>query len=211
MESCTWVMLLLIVTAYLSGAVPWGLIIVRHLKNIDVRSIGSGNIGATNVRRAAGTPAALLVLLLDMLKGALPVLALRLLGSSACSGQWQWAGALGTLAAIGGHMFPVYLMFKPSGKGVATALGCYLVLSPWAAFGAITVFGAIAAVTRKVSLGSLAGTVTLLPGVWVSTHDWVLTFSAALSTGLIILRHKDNIRRLLHGSEPSLKDRPNDR
>lgn len=207
MAPCTWLILLLIAAAYLSGAVPWGLIIVRRLKRADIRHLGSGNIGATNVRRVAGTPAALLVLLLDVSKGAFPILVVRWLASPACDIQWQWPGALAALAAIAGHMFSLYLMLRPSGKGVATALGCFLVLSPWAALIALIVFCAVAAVSRKVSLGSLSAAIALLPAMWISTHDWRLTAVALISTGLIYLRHRENIHRLLQGTEPSLKDR----
>jgi acyl phosphate:glycerol-3-phosphate acyltransferase len=205
MTPCTWLMLL-VIPAYLSGAVPWGLIIVRSLKKGDIRTIGSGNIGATNVRRAAGTPAALLVLLLDVLKGALPVLAVRLIVPG-CGFAWQWTATFAALAAIAGHMFPIYLNFRPSGKGVATALGCYLVLAPWAALSALAIFMLVAAVSRKSSLGSLAGTLALPPATWISTHDWILTTGALISMLLIIFRHKENIGRLLRGSEPSLNDR----
>ena len=206
MNSCTWLILLVTIMASLSGSVPWGLIIVRHLKKIDVRTVGSGNIGATNVRRAAGTSAAVAVLLLDILKGALPVLVACWLAVPLCGLQGQWAGALASLAAVSGHMFPVFLMFRPSGKGVATALGCFLILSPLAASSALVVYGVIVAITQKSSLGSLAGCIVLVPAVWISTHNGILTLGALIIAGLIILRHQENIKRLLQGNEPSLKD-----
>jgi acyl phosphate:glycerol-3-phosphate acyltransferase len=205
LNPCAW-LTLLVVPAYLAGAIPWGLIIVRYLKHIDIRTIGSGNIGATNVSRAAGTPAALLTLLLDALKGAVPVLALRLVASE-CDFAWQWVAAAGTVAAITGHMFPIYLRFRPSGKGVSTAFGCFLVLAPWAALSALATFILVAGFSRKSSLGSLTGTLALLPAIWISTHDGVLMVGALISMGLIFLRHAENIRRLLRGKESSLNDR----
>jgi glycerol-3-phosphate acyltransferase PlsY len=196
-----------IAAAYLLGAVPWGLILVRGIYKIDVRTIGSGNIGATNVRRAAGNCAAILVLLLDAAKGAVPVWVVR--GFDHHFGfPWQWLAIAVALAAIIGHVYPIYLGFKPSGKGVATALGGYLALSPWAALVALGIFVATAAATRKASVGSLVASISLLPAIWIESRDGVLFAGVALSVILIFWRHRENIERLSKGKEPSLSDRP---
>ena len=118
--------------AYLIGAIPFGLIVVRWLAHTDIRTLGSGNIGATNAARAAGIKVALMVLLCDCLKGLLPIIAARYLIAANSTPYGHLILALMALSAVIGHMFPLYLSFRPSGKGVATAIGGFLALTPLA-------------------------------------------------------------------------------
>jgi glycerol-3-phosphate acyltransferase PlsY len=196
---------ILIISAVLLGSIPFGLLFVRWIARRDIRTVGSGNIGATNVRRVAGTPLALVVLICDVLKGALPVIAAGWLTDH--YGYGTWVAAVAALAAVLGHMFPAYLKFKPSGKGVATALGAFAIISPTAVSAGLGIFILLAAITRRTSVGSLAGVATLTPAVWLTTHQPAFTLAAAVTTVLIFLRHKDNIRRLLQGREPTLDEK----
>jgi acyl phosphate:glycerol-3-phosphate acyltransferase len=189
--------------AYLLGSVPWGLILTRMFTTVDIRRQGSGNIGANNVRRVAGTPLGLLTLAGDLLKGAAPVyLALRLSGLDPI----LKAGFVSVvaLAAFVGHLFPLYLKLKGGGKGVATAAGCFLVISPVSILAALVVFLLIVCWSRRVSAGSLSAAVALPVAVWWSLRSPVYSGCALLMAVLIVLRHKDNIRRLIIGSEPAI-------
>jgi acyl phosphate:glycerol-3-phosphate acyltransferase len=181
--------------AYLLGSIPFGLILVRVVKGEDVRRIGSGNIGATNVARALGKGWAIAVLLGDAAKGFAPVWLARRLGFSALP------IAIAGLSAIIGHMFTVFLRGR-GGKGVATSLGVALALSPTAALLGFGVYIVVFAATRLSSLGSLLG-------VWTFSLFFVLHHAPAaplvgLAIGgaaLVTLRHRQNIARLLHGQE----------
>lgn len=189
--------------AYLLGSVPWGLVLTRMFTTVDIRRQGSGNIGANNVRRVAGTPLGLLTLAGDLLKGAAPVyLALRLSGLDPI----LKAGFVSVvaLAAFVGHLFPLYLKLKGGGKGVATAAGCFLVISPVSILAALVVFLLIVCWSRRVSAGSLSAAVALPVAVWWSLRSPVYSGCALLMAVLIVLRHKDNIRRLIIGSEPAI-------
>ena len=186
--------------AYLLGSVPFGLIIVRVVAKTDIRRIGSGNIGATNVRRVAGTRWAVVVLICDVLKGLLPTLAASHLNPS----TWQWLPALTALAAVCGHMYPLYLKLKPSGKGVATMLGAWLVLAPWACLVAVLIFLWVVRQGRRISAGSLSGALLLSPATWFTTHDPILTLTALIIMILILVRHEENLSRLANGKEPLL-------
>jgi glycerol-3-phosphate acyltransferase PlsY len=184
-----------VVAGYLLGSVPFGVLVARRMAGLDVRQVGSGNIGATNVARAAGKGAGVLTLLLDAAKGALPVFAARWLGLAPA-----WVAAVG-LAAFLGHLFPVWLRFR-GGKGVATALGLLLALEPWAALAGLAGFAAMLALTRMVSVGSMVGavlgaaTVLAVEGVR-SPYAWA---SAAMA-GAILVRHRGNLARLARGEE----------
>ncbi len=193
--------IILPVAAYLIGAIPFGLVIVRCVAKQDIRLVGSGNIGTTNVRRAAGTGWAITTLACDVLKGAMPTLAAVYLQGSTASNM---LASIVALAAISGHIFPIYLKFKPSGKGVATALGCFSILAPIACI--LTLLGFISAVyfSRRVSVGSLIGMAILPPAIWFCSQDPILTGAGIVTMALIIARHKDNIQRLACGKEPPL-------
>ena len=179
--------------AYLAGSFPFGLFICLSARGIDPRKAGSGNIGATNVARLCGTRLGVLTLLLDALKGYAPVaIAWRM------SDSGEFAG-LTALAAICGHMFPVFLYYK-GGKGVATTIGAFLALSPWAiVVSGLLCAGAIAT-SGFVSVGSLLLAASLPFTVWVAAGFSLVPVSLAVA-GLIIWKHKDNIRRLRAGEE----------
>jgi acyl phosphate:glycerol-3-phosphate acyltransferase len=193
--------ILLPIASYLIGAIPFGLLIGR-LAGIDVRASGSGNIGATNVTRLAGKKFGVLTLLLDILKGFLPIyIASALLPQG--SGR-EFLLLLCGVCAVVGHMFPVYLRFK-GGKGVATGVGVLLFLSPVAVAITVAVFVATVALTGFVSAGSLLG--AGLSPLWL----WLLGESTgAIAAGVIIalliwIKHHENIGRLVRGEEKTWK------
>lgn len=190
---------LLIAAGYLCGSVPFGVLVTRSIRGVDVRSQGSGNIGATNVARVAGKKLGVLVLLLDALKGTLPVLAsLWLLPADP-----RVHVAVGAAAFLG-HVFPVWLRFK-GGKGVATALGVFIVLMPWAALAGFAVFATLFALFRVSSVGSLAGGLTAVGVAFVLYTRGALPLEyALLAAGLLLMMiftHRGNIERLLKRTE----------
>jgi glycerol-3-phosphate acyltransferase PlsY len=193
--------LLLIVAAYLLGSLPFGLIFARLFGKTDVRQAGSGNIGATNVARVAGPLAGILTLLFDTGKGAFAVwLAGRFTVHSAAFLM------LAGLAALLGHCFPIWLHFR-GGKGVATALGIFLALSPFAALSALAVFILVVAVWRYVSLGSVAAAAAmplLMYFLWAPplAPPLAVTFGTLFATALVVFKHRGNLQRLLDGTEP---------
>ena len=189
------------VFAYLLGSMPWGIILTRLFTSIDIRHKGSGNIGATNVFRIAGPTLGVLTLVGDMLKGAIPVwLALVL---AATNGVWgEIYISLVALSAFSGHLYPVYMKFEKGGKGVATAAGCFAVISPMAFVVLILVFIMSLCCLNRVAVASLL-TATVLPvTVWKTTGSKILTGCAVVTAILIYFRHIDNIKRLLNGTEP---------
>jgi glycerol-3-phosphate acyltransferase PlsY len=190
----TW---LLLAGAYLSGSIPFGVIIAR-MRNVDVRKVGSGNIGATNVTRAVGKKLGAVVLVLDAAKGALPVLATAFLCRAGVVPPLA-PPAVG-LAAVAGHCFPVWLRFH-GGKGVATALGVFLVLDLVSAAVAVVVFALSFALTRAASVGSLAAAVAFVAALGLRGYPLGELLLAAEIAAIIFWRHKDNIQRLRHGTE----------
>lgn len=188
-------LLIVLLVAYLIGAIPCGVLLTRFFGAGDIRAAGSGNIGATNVYRVAGKKLGLLTLFGDALKGALPVAVAKFALLLP-----EWGIAAVAVAAFLGHCYPVYLGFK-GGKGVATALGIYLILSPWAVLIAFVLFAGILYATRYVSLGSIAAA-TLLPFLvlLINRSNELLAASLLISI-LVILRHSANIRRLLDKTE----------
>ncbi|MBI4776912.1 MAG: glycerol-3-phosphate 1-O-acyltransferase PlsY [Deltaproteobacteria bacterium] len=189
----------MIVGSYLIGSIPTGVIIARLFARVDIQTQGSRNIGATNVTRVVGKKAGLLTLLGDVAKGALPVWAMTaVVGADQAASQW-WIAAVGA-AAFTGHLFPLYLLGR-GGKGVATALGVYLAAAPFVLAGCLAVFLAGAVTTRYVSMGSILGAVSLpILALWkygAGPFFWMSCF-ICLS---IILKHHENIRRILKGEE----------
>ncbi len=182
-----------ILAAYLIGSIPVGIILAK-MKGADPRKVGSGNIGATNVMRAAGKKLGILTLAGDVLKGLIPVLA------AVCYAQPHVLIAAAGLAAFLGHLFPLYLKFK-GGKGVATALGVYLVLSPLAILINIVVFVLVLLKWRYVSLGSLTGTALVPLTLALLKAPAQYVYLSLIVGVLIFLKHKDNIRRLMDGTE----------
>lgn len=183
--------------AFLLGSVPFSFLVARGFGVRDVRSVGSGNVGATNVLRTAGPAAGALAFLLDASKGALAALvAARVAGPGLLP-------PLAAAVAVLGHLYPPWLGFR-GGKGVATGAGAFLPLAPLATGAALAVFGLVAAVTRYVSLGSLAGAFTLPLVAWLSGAPRAVWAVAALVALLILLKHRDNLRRILAGDERRL-------
>src|SRR5579863_76611 len=189
------------VAAYLLGSIPFGLLLGKLFGGRDVRSAGSGNIGATNVARVAGPVAGILTLLLDAAKGALAVyLAARL---SEQSSTWMMIAGLGALV---GHCFPVWLGFR-GGKGVATAAGVFLVLSPLSFLGAVILFVLVVLYWRFVSLGSISAAAAmplLIYFFWAPHHapPYAVTFGSLGAALLIVYKHDANIQRMVQGNEP---------
>jgi glycerol-3-phosphate acyltransferase PlsY len=183
--------------AYLLGSVPTGLLLGRAY-GIDVRKEGSGNIGATNLYRTVGRKVGIMTLVGDCLKGMLPVLAVKY--SSLPVEYAAWVG----LAAFCGHVFSVFLRFR-GGKGVATALGVFLALSPLAVAIAVGVFGVLMMVWRYVSLGSICAAAVMPIAVWALGGGRVLVLVTTLIGVVVIIRHIENIRRLVSGTENRFK------
>lgn len=196
--------------AYLLGSIPTGYLLVRIFRRQDIRAMGSGNIGATNVFRAGSKVLGAATFLLDVLKG--------------CAAVWVgtavWASmimvayvvphipmrdfqAVAALFAVIGHMFPVWLRFK-GGKGVATGFGVFLIAAPWAALAAIAVFAVVFAISRYVSLGSIIGALSFPVFAWFLTQGerplFFIAVQAAVSL-LIVAKHHQNIQRLFAGTE----------
>ena len=184
------------IIAYLIGGLPFGYWFVRLTAGKDIRAMGSGNIGATNVQRTQGTGAGIVVLLLDVLKGFAAVwVASRLAPLSA------FALALAAFFVMLGHCYPVLLKFK-GGKAVACYIGAFLYLAPWALLVVLLLFIAIVALWRFISVGSIIGAALLPIFYWIIYRPaGVLLWASILCGALIILRHKGNIKRLMRGNE----------
>lgn len=191
----------LLLVAYFLGSIPFGLLLAKLFGKADVRTAGSGNIGAANVARVAGPLAGILTLVLDTAKGAAAVLlAARFTHESAA---WMMLAAL---AALVGHCFSVWLKFK-GGKGVATALGVFLALCTPAALAALLLFALVAASWRYISLGSISAAAAmplLMYFLWAPHHapPLIITLGSLAATLLVVYQHRANIQRLVRGEEP---------
>ncbi len=194
MESAYISKILFVLFAYLLGSVPTGIVVARVLGGVDPRKAGSGNIGATNVSRTSGKKAGALTLAGDVLKGALPP-ALAVLVSA---GDAFVCGV--ALAAIAGHLFPVFLGFK-GGKGVATACGAFLVLSPPALFLSMGVFILMVFITRYVSVGSMSAALSMPLFLFIVGAPRQYVVLGVVVAVLIIFKHSGNIKRLVEGRE----------
>ena len=187
---------LALVLSYLLGSIPFGLLLTHIFTDKDLRTIGSGNIGATNVLRTGNKALALATLLLDLAKGALAIILVSMLVSSEIS------AVIVGLAAILGHCFPVWLKFK-GGKGVATAFGVLLAAVPWAGFVAACTWGIVAGFFRISSLAALCAA-AIAPLATLLIYGVMPAIITVLITLLIFWRHTDNIKRLLAGEEPKI-------
>ena len=189
----------LVAAAYLCGSLPIGVWVGRRV-GVDVRQTGSGNIGATNVTRSAGVWAGLLTLLGDVAKGAVPAAVARLLLTD------PWLIALMGVAAVCGHLFSMFLRFS-GGKGVATAFGVFVILTPAAAECSGLLFALVAVSTRYVSLASMLAAVTLPVIAVVFGYSVPFCGAATIVAGSILLRHRENLMRLRRGAEPRFRIR----
>jgi glycerol-3-phosphate acyltransferase PlsY len=187
-----------VVAAYLLGSISFAVLVVRKKTGQDIRAEGSGNAGATNVLRAHGNKLAIVVALLEVAKGAAAVFLARLVTADP-----RWTAAAG-FAAVLGHVFPVFYSFR-GGKGVATAVGAFAVLSPLALLACLGVFVAIVAATRYVSLGSVVS-MAILPAVAGGLFGAPLPIvtAAAATAVLVIAKHLENLKRLARGTERKL-------
>jgi glycerol-3-phosphate acyltransferase PlsY len=189
--------IILVAGAYLLGSVPTGLLLAKAA-GIDIRATGSGNIGATNVYRTLGRTVGVLTLVGDCLKGLLPVLAARYLGLTDA-----WIAAAG-LAAFLGHVYTVFLGFK-GGKGVATALGVFLGVSPLAVLFAVAIFALLVWKWRYISLGSISAAAAMPILVALLDRRPTLVVMTVVVAALVIWKHKENIGRLRAGTENRFK------
>ena len=209
------------VVGYLLGSIPTGYLLAKS-RGLDIRSVGSGSTGATNVTRGLGKGAGIAVLVIDILKGMVAVLFVAAGSESGHIGpfffgitpEYIWAAVIAGTAAVAGHNFPIWLKFR-GGKGVATSLGVFLVLAPTATICALMVWGLAFVILRYVSVASMLAAISL--PLWVvlfpNRHiTWLVNISpkpiviaTAFLAALLIVRHKDNIARLLVGTEPKFR------
>jgi glycerol-3-phosphate acyltransferase PlsY len=186
--------LLAVSIGYLAGSIPFAFLAGRYFRGVDIRRIGSGNVGAANVLRSTGALTAVVVVLLDAAKGAGAVFfAQRLAPGDA-------APAAAGIAAVVGHVYPLWLRFR-GGKGVATAAGAFVVLTPLALAPAAAIFVATVWATRFISLGSLVATLALAPIALACGASAAVVGAAGAVALLIVFRHRANIGRLLAGTE----------
>jgi glycerol-3-phosphate acyltransferase PlsY len=182
-----------VLAAYLLGSIPFALILARRWGS-DLRAVGSGNLGATNVMRASGVRAGVLVAILDMTKGAVSVwLAARISDGAPLP-------AAAGLAAIIGHIYPVWLRFR-GGKGVATACGVFAILTPLAVPPALAIFAAAVWLTKYISLGSVLASMALPPIAYALGSPAPAVIAAAAAAAFIVFRHRSNLVRLFIGTE----------
>jgi acyl phosphate:glycerol-3-phosphate acyltransferase len=190
--------------AYLLGSIPFGYLLIKYVftSGEDVRQIGSGGIGATNVTRRAGRTAGLITYFFDVAKGVAAVMLMRLVAGD----EYFWIGAA-AVAAIVGHIFPVFLGFR-GGKGVATGVGVYLALAPYSVLTTLVLWALIVYFSRYVSLGSIIATAAV--PLWTllyygllqpSPHLRALVIIGIAGCALIVAKHHENINRLIHGTE----------
>jgi glycerol-3-phosphate acyltransferase PlsY len=211
--------ILVVLGAYLLGSIPFGYLVAKA-KGIDIRSVGSGNIGATNAMRVLGKPAGIFVLLMDALKGYAAVVWLTPMvfnqfdvwlhrHFSATYDYFQYQSpevqshlfVLAGIFAVLGHNYTCWLRFK-GGKGIATTGGAFLALAPWAVLVAVVVFILLLLLTKYVSVGSIGTAIALPTTIWVMTpNDLILCIVATLLGVMAIYKHKSNIQRLLAGTE----------
>ena len=188
--------LIVLVAAYLIGAIPFGYLLVRLRSGKDVRSMGSGNIGATNVLRTTGRGLGVLTLLLDIVKGVAAVW----LAEYMTEGSLFWM-TMAALAVMAGHAFPVFLRFK-GGKAVASFVGAFLYLMPVPLLATILLFVITVAVSRYISLGSIIAAGLFPLAVWIIEHPPLyVVLAAAIAGAFIVYRHRGNVERIRAGSE----------
>lgn len=190
---------LAVTVGYLVGSIPFAFLLSRH-RGIDLRREGSGNVGASNVLRTTGVRAAVLAMVLDGVKGSIAVVIVQLLSAGAV------AAVVAACASVIGHVYPIWLRFR-GGKGVATAAGAFAVLAPEALGIAACVFVIAVLATRFISVGSLAGALTLALVATFSDVPGIVAIGATASALIIIYRHRENLARLVAGTERRIGQR----
>ncbi|MCC7032686.1 MAG: glycerol-3-phosphate 1-O-acyltransferase PlsY [Acidobacteria bacterium] len=186
---------------YIVGSLPLGFLIARGRRGIDLRRVGSGNVGAANVYRSAGRSLGVAVMLVDVAKGASGVWLARFVDGGSGDGA-----ALAGLGAVVGHVYPIWLRFV-GGKGVAVACGVFALLAPLATVIAASVFVLATWMTRYVSLGSVLATLALPAVEWTRVGSEPVTLAATAVSALVLFRHRGNLARILHGTERRLGQR----
>ena len=187
-----------VVGGYLAGSIPTGYWLVRLVRGIDIRRVGSRSIGATNVWRAMGWKVGVPTILVDVAKGLLPALAASLLVDDV-------AGVIAGFAAMIGHARPVFLKFERGGKAVATTGGVMIGLAPLVALGGLLVWGVTFLVARYVSVASMAAAVSLPVFAFALDESWPVKLVAIAAAGAIVFLHRENIRRLFARREPRVE------
>ena len=190
---------LAVTIGYLVGSIPFAYLLSRY-RGIDLRSAGSGNVGASNVLRTTGVRAALLAMVLDGAKGTIAVMMVQLISAGIV------ASVVAACASVVGHVYPIWLRFR-GGKGVATAAGAFAMLAPEALGIAAFVFLLAVVVTRFISVGSIAGALTLTLVAAITDVPGVVAIGATVSTFIIIYRHRENLVRLVAGTERRIGQR----
>lgn len=196
----------LMLLAYLLGSIPTGYILGRMLKGIDIREHGSGSTGATNVLRIVGKGAAITVLLIDMLKGALAIYAVTLLYtySNLLPSQWQeWLVAICALLAVIGHSKSIWLNFS-GGKSAAISLGILLTMNLFVGLGTLLVFLTVLGVSKIVSLSSISAAIAVNILMWIFNPSIPYISFAIVAAIYVIIRHRSNIERIIAGTEPRI-------
>lgn len=188
------------IIAYFVGSIPFGFLLTKFIKGIDIRQIGSGNPGATNVARVLGKPYGILVFFLDMLKGFLPVYFFDRLFSGY---GHNLALILCGVGVICGHTFPIFLGFK-GGKAAATGCGLFLWLAPVPLFITMAVWSLTVFISRYISLGSMISSIALVASIILFGNGLYLTLFSIFISILLIIRHKSNIKRILNGTESKI-------
>lgn len=189
---------LIVAGAYLFGSLPTAFLVVKWVTGTDIRLFGSGNVGGTNAVRAVGLRIGILVTLVDMAKGAVPVLVMHWYDPAS-----RWL-ALAMLAAVIGHIFPVWLRFR-GGKGVATGFGAFLVLSPAVAGAALVLWIAMVAIWRYVALASMVATACFPVVLYLMEHPPNVVMWAIVGVSvLIVAKHRNNMENLVNGKEPRI-------
>lgn len=202
---------ILIIIAYLLGSIPTGYLVVRYAKGIDIRDYGSGSTGATNVLRTLGKGAAIAVLAIDALKGAIAVSLVKVYYSWVINPElptnwYAWLIVGTALAAVIGHSKSIFLGFS-GGKSVATSVGVLLVISPLVALATIGVFGVSLAISRIVSLSSISGAIAVNIFMYLLQPQIPYIIFAAIAGIYVIVRHYQNIQRILAGTEPKIGEK----
>ncbi len=188
----------LLVGSYILGSIPFGLLIVKAWCGVDIREHGSGNIGATNVWRTAGKVPAVIVFIADVMKGCVPVYVCRNVVP-----QGEWISVAAGLVALLGHTASIFLRFK-GGKGVATGLGIFIAINPVVAFTGLGVWGLFLALTRYVSLSSVAGAATIPIYLFIQNAPTPHKALAVFAASYVLIKHRSNMVRLVQGTEPRI-------
>lgn len=198
-------LIIMLAVAYLVGSIPTAYLMGRLLRGIDIRRHGSGNVGATNVMRVLGAPAGIATLSIDLIKGLLVVAyaAPALYPGGTPSPVWQIAACI---AVVVGHNWMLFLRFT-GGKGVATAAGAFLALSPLSTISAVAVWGVVVALTRYVSLGSILAGIALPVFMLLYRQPVAYCWFAGVLTAVLVIKHRSNIKRLIAGTERKIGQR----